>query len=79
MKTEEVCLIKKGTMMFREIRNREQITETSKKDIERKALLMELFDSRIGSDRWKKLNEELKELDEETEPQYDPDEMVWWM
>lgn len=65
--------------MFREIRNREQITETSKKDIERKALLMELFDSRIGSDRWKKLNEELKELDEETEPQYDPDEMVWWM
>ena len=60
--------------MFREIRRSERITEADERQTERNHLLAELFDCRIGSERYNQIKAVLDNMDKATKPStFNPD------
>ena len=63
--------------MFREIRRSERITEADERQTERNRLLAELFDCRIGSERYNQIKAVLDNMDKATKPNtFNPDARV---
>lgn len=54
--------------MFREIRRSERITDTDGRQTERNRLLAELFDCRIGSERYNQIKAVLDSMDKAAKP-----------
>lgn len=60
--------------MFREIRRSERITDTDGRQTERNRLLAELFDCRMGSERYNQIKAVLDNMDKVTKPStFNPD------
>ena len=63
--------------MFREIRRSERITEADERQTERNRLLAELFDYRIGSERYNQIKAVLDNMDKAAKPStFNPDARV---
>ena len=63
--------------MFREIRRSERITEADGRQTERSRLLAELFDCRIGSERYNQIKAVLDNMDKATKPStFNPDARI---
>lgn len=61
------------------LRRCERITDTDRKQTKKDYLLKELFDCRIGSERWIKIENELDELDRldnTSQSTFDPDKRI---
>lgn len=63
--------------MFREIRRSERITDTDGRQTERNRLLAELFDCRMGSERYNQIKATLDSMDKTTKSSaFNPDARV---
>ena len=63
--------------MFREIRRSERITDTDGRQTERNRLLAELFDCRMGSERYNQIKAVLDNMDKVTKPSaFNPDAKI---